>query len=89
MDRAKIVDWVDESLPDGSILLWDGLEDAFVGIVTNFFRQTVACYDYDKIVQLLVSRDAMTPDEAAEYVDHNIAGGWVGEKTPLILTRYQ
>jgi hypothetical protein len=27
----------------------------------------------------------MTEEEAVEYVDYNIVGSWVGERTPIIL----
>ena len=30
----------------------------------------------------------MTYEEAMEYVDFNIAGAWVGERTPVILYQY-
>ncbi len=87
--RDDIVEWLDDKEGLEPILLWDGLEEAFVGVVTDFHRQSVACYDYDKIVDLLMSRDGMEWHDAVEHVDFNIAGGYLGEQTPLILTRYR
>lgn len=86
MERQQIVSWLDEQVGLGEIILWDGLEDAFVGVVTNFYHETVACYDHDKIVELLMSRDGMAFEEALEYIACNIAGGWVGDKTPVLMT---
>lgn len=87
VEREQIVEWLDRHVGLGEILLWDGLEDAFVGVVTNFHQETVACYDCDKIIELLMSRDGMELEEALEYIDFNIAGGYLGDKTPVLMTR--
>lgn len=44
-----------------------------------------AVYDYQLLVQLFVERDGMTEEDAIEYIDFNILGAYVGERTPFLL----
>ena len=44
-------------------------------------------YDYDKMVKVLVTRDDMSYEEAEEYIDYNIVGAWIGDTTPIIVTK--
>lgn len=47
-------------------------------------------YSIEKIIELLMDRDNMTPDEACEYFDFNIAGAYMGDMTPLyVWTDYE
>lgn len=66
---------------------FDGLEDAIIGFAWPWQtkKQKVAVYDYERIVQILVERDGMTVDEAAEFLDFNIDGTYAGEQTPIIV----
>lgn len=70
---------------DMSLLLMDGFEDAFVGFVSRMNQPDCAVYDYDKMMEVLMSRDSMTAEEAEEYIEYNCQGAWVGEQTPYIL----
>ena len=45
---------------------------------------TVLVYDMDKVVANLVAA-GMTEDEAIEFVEFNIVGGWLGPFTPIHL----
>jgi len=67
---------------DEEILFADGFEEALVGVSTQFNRGPVALYDWDKCVKILMDRDKMDYDEAVEFMDFNVTGSWVGEKTP-------
>jgi hypothetical protein len=67
---------------DEEILFADGFEEALVGVSTQFNRGPVALYDWDKCVKILMERDKMDYDEAVEFMDFNVTGSWVGEKTP-------
>jgi hypothetical protein len=67
---------------DDGILLADGFEEALIGVSTQFNRGPVALYDWDKCVKILMERDKMNYDEAVEFMDFNVTGSWVGEKTP-------
>lgn len=68
-------------------LLADGLEGALVGIGHRCGQPALAVYDCERIIDVLVERDGMTREEAAEHMDFNIVGAWVGENTPIFLYR--
>lgn len=70
---------------DYSILLADGLDEAFIGIGWQF-NTPLAVYDRDKCMEILESQ-GMTPEEAQEYFYFNTQGAYVGEQTPIFLER--
>ena len=45
-------------------------------------------YDGGEIVRILMERDGMEYFEAIEYIEFNIEGAYVGEKTPVIFWRH-
>lgn len=69
---------------EGSILL-DGLETAIVGIVEEFGNGNRILYSKSKILDILQKRDGMTYEEAEEFYDYNIIGGYFGERNPVFL----
>jgi hypothetical protein len=66
-------------------LLADGFEEAFVGYFQRCGQPTVACYNYEKAVDILIERDGMSDEDAREYLEFNVVGGWVGAGTPAFL----
>jgi hypothetical protein len=66
----------------------DGFDEAFLGVASRFGMEEVFAYDFDKVLKILQERDGMSFDEAVEYVDFNILGAWVGDKTPLFVKQY-
>lgn len=77
---------LDEHIGDDySILLADGLDEAFIGIGWQF-NTPFAVYDRDKCIEILESQ-GMTPEEAQEYFYFNTQGAYVGEQTPIFLER--
>jgi len=67
------------------ILLMDGFDDCVVGVVEQFGRPPIVCYDRDKLIRQMVD-DGMTEEEAEEFFEFNQIGAWVGERTPCFLT---
>jgi hypothetical protein len=77
---------LDEHIGDDySILLADGLDEAFIGIGWQF-SVPLAVYDRDKCIEILESQ-GMTPEEAQEYFYFNTQGAYVGEQTPVFVER--
>jgi hypothetical protein len=77
---------LDEHIGDDySILLADGLDEAFIGIGWQF-NTPLAVYDRDRCIEILESQ-GMTPEEAQEYFYYNTQGAYVGEQTPIFLER--
>lgn len=75
-----------EQMERSQMLLADGFEGALLGYVEGFGQVPVALYDQEKCVEILQTRDGMTKEEAQEYFDFNIAGSYVGDKTPAFAT---
>jgi len=67
---------------DETILLADGLENAFMGIGRQF-THPVAIYSYRKTIKILMRDHKMDREGAIEYFDYNIAGAFVGDQTPV------
>jgi hypothetical protein len=63
----------------------DGYEDCIVGVVEQFGRPPVLCYDKGKILAKLMD-DGMSYDEAEEFFEYNQIGAYVGESTPCFFT---
>jgi hypothetical protein len=66
-------------------LLADGFNEALIGSA-EISGETVAVYNYDKIIDILIERDEMDPEDAKEYADFNIKGAYVGPKTPIFMS---
>lgn len=82
--REKIEEELVEN--EESALFADGFDEALLGIsVFSPGRAPLVAYDYDACVGILVRRDKMTEEEAEEFMEYNVVGAWVGEKTPLFL----
>ncbi len=70
---------------DADILLADGFEEALIGYV-EIFSKTIALYDRDKCISILMTRDSMTHEDAEEYFSYNVTGAYVGDMTPAFAT---
>ena len=69
------------------MLKWDGFDNAIIGVGERNNTDSMIVYDYDKMVKVLVTRDDMSYEEAEEYIDFNIVGAWIGDTTPIIVTK--
>jgi hypothetical protein len=74
-----------EANPDA--LLADGFEEAYVGYATRINMPPVAVYDRTHCIEILVSRDGMSYEEAEEFFSFNTEGAYMGENTPIYLYR--
>jgi hypothetical protein len=68
------------------ILLFDGLEPAFIGYAERAGSKPLAVYDFDKMVECLAD-EGFDHDEAIEYLQFNTVCAYLGEGTPLVLYR--
>ena len=46
----------------------------------------VAAYSRQKCIELLITYEEMTWEDAEEHFEFNILGSWVGEHTPVFIT---
>jgi len=74
---------------DEGVLLMPEYADCIVGTVTRCGMPEVMCYDSDKIIETLVERDGLSYEEAVEHFEFNVSGGYVGEYTPMFLSRIE
>jgi hypothetical protein len=73
-------------LDDEDYIRHPDLAPAFIGSAYRCgLDGPVAVYDYELLVQLFMERDEMSEEDAVEYIDYNILGAYIGERTPLVL----
>lgn len=72
------------------MIKFDGYDEAIIGPAFIWRDQTtvgVLVYDAEKIREILM-RDDMTAEEAREYIEFNIEGGYLGIETPILVWPY-
>jgi len=96
--RKAIDEFCGSGWPDEEIVLFgraegDAYDEGFLGIGYQQHKGPLAIYDRDKCIDAL-AREFATSDsphdpytDAVEWFDFNTAGAWVGEQTPLVITR--
>ena len=67
------------------LLKADGFDEAVLGVGRRCGQPDLLVYDYQKCCEVLVKRDKMTYEEAEEFMEYNVVGAWVGDKTPVFV----
>ena len=83
MKRFRI-DQIMETLEEAEALTAEGFEDALIGHTQG--SNIVAVYEYDMCIHILMERDGMTCLDAIEFMEFNVVGAYVGEKTPIFIS---
>lgn len=78
-----------EDNSDIKLLKIDGADEAIVGVGERCGMPPTLIYDYYKLVRCLSKKNGWDDESAAEWVDYNIAGAYVGERTPIILMPFE
>jgi hypothetical protein len=76
---------ISEINPDA--LTCDGFDEAIIGLAERINLGPVVAYDVDKMINIMIERDGMSYEEAFEFFNFNILGAWVGEFTPIFITK--
>ena len=87
-----VANYLEENFPDNldDILLADGFEEAFIGVMESKGSKPKACYDSSKCIQILMGNgEDMTVKEAIEYFEFNVIDAYVGESTPAFMHLFQ
>jgi hypothetical protein len=69
------------------MIKYDGYDEAIIGPASIWRESTqvsVLVYDAEKIREILM-RDGMDAEEAREFIEFNIEGGYLGEQTPVLV----
>jgi hypothetical protein len=79
----KKIDRIIERYPEEEFLLADGFDGAILGVYFDMGgdKPPRLVYSVKKCIEILMKD--MSEEEAVEYFEYNIRGGYVGEKTPL------
>lgn len=85
MDMNSNLDEILERL-DPDVLKADGFDDAVIGVASRCGSSDVLAYDVEKII-LKLMLDGMSREEAEEFFEFNILGAYVGEYTPVFISR--
>jgi hypothetical protein len=72
-------------LEDEEMLKMDGFNDCIIGIVEQFGRPAIYCYDKDKVLAKLMA-EGMDEEEAVDWFCFNQVSAWVGDTTPCFVT---
>ena len=70
-----------ENYPDEGFLKADGFDDAIIGVSSDYRL----VYSVEKVIDILVSRNNWTHEDASDYFFFNIEGSYVGEQTPIFI----
>jgi hypothetical protein len=69
------------------MIKYDGYDEAIMG-VANIWRNnttvSVLVYDAEKIREIIM-KDGCSADEAREFIEFNIEGGYLGIETPVLV----
>lgn len=79
MNKEELKETIGEHNPKA--LFADGHDDAIMG----YSSDGRVIYSVNQIVETLVERDGMTPDESIEYFNFNIECAYLGEYTPIYM----
>jgi len=69
------------------MIKYDGYDEAIIGpalVWRDKQRVDVLVYDAEKIREILM-RDGMDAEEAREFIEFNIEGGYLGIETPVLV----
>lgn len=94
-------DEIEEINPDA--LLLDGFDEAIIGMAERINLGPVVAYDVEKIIEILAIDMEVEDDDledgqsiedvkismAYEYFYFNIQGAWMGDNTPIFISKLQ
>ena len=63
--------------------------DPIIGLADRINLGPVVAYSVEKIIEILINRDGMSHEEALEFYHYNIVGAWMGEYTPIFITKLE
>ena len=83
MDREELNEYLTDENPNA--LFANGFDEAILGYTQRMNQPPLIAYSVDTMLDIMVTRDGMTYEDAVEHFEYNIAGGWIGENTPMFI----
>tara|TARA_B100000965_G_C19219272_1_gene595132 strand:+ start:24 stop:296 length:273 start_codon:yes stop_codon:yes gene_type:complete len=71
--------------PESVLLLYSGLQDAFIGSVETYGKPPVACYSKKVTIEVLQKDYGLSEDEAYRRYEYEYLQSDYGEATPVFL----
>lgn len=62
------------------VLFADGFDEAIIGFDSSLWK---VIYSKGRAIDILVSEEGMSEEEAVDFAEYNTFSAYVGEKTPL------
>lgn len=87
MDRRRKVDEYLSGMGEQALYA-EAFDDAIIGVGEQCTKSPLVIYDWTKCVEILKKR-GLTYEEAVEMMDFNVTGAWVGDQTPMFVTRVE
>lgn len=81
--RDQIVEFC-ENAEIEVLLLPESFDKALIGLSVKFNEYSVV-YDTKSCIDILMSDDGMSYEEAVEFFEFNISGAYMGKNTPTFL----
>jgi hypothetical protein len=85
--RLNIRENLNDMFEDLLFLSEPEFDVAILGVAERIGMSPIVAYDTAKIIDILCERDGMEGDEAAEFFEFNIAGAYVGDRTPIFIAQ--
>lgn len=70
---------------DEDLMVFDGLDDAILGVATRAGGDQFYVYSRAICIKLLMAQSDMDLEEAEEYFEFNVQGAWIGDTTPAFM----
>ena len=86
-DRLNIREHLNDMFEGLLFLSEREFDAAILGVAERIGMSPIVAYDTAKIIDILCERDGMEGDEAAEFFEFNIAGAYVGDRTPIFIAQ--
>lgn len=77
-----MLDKILEAYPEDNFLKADGFDDCIIGVDPHCEKPRLI-YSVNLVINQLMSVDGLNEEDAHEHFAFNIAGGYVGEQTPV------
>lgn len=70
-----------ECYPDDTFLKANGFDDAVIGVEISDPMRLI--YSVKRVIEILITEDEMSLEDALEHFEYNIRGSYVGDQTPI------
>ena len=66
----------------------EALVSAIIGMASRASMEPVVAYDYDLLVEAFRKLNDWSDEEAKEWIEFNVTGGYLGPHTPIVIERF-